>query len=72
MKKHSNRLLAFLLVIGMLFCMTACGGGDTADDTSSGSSTENNASGSNGEETVSSKDTLVLVSPTTDTGNYSP
>ncbi len=67
MKHVFKRIIAMLLAISMLATMAACGGETSADTSSSSGSAEN--SGTEGE-VVSSKDTLIMVSPYSDPGTY--
>lgn len=77
MKRNLKRLLSFALAISLLFCLAACGGGENSSNTGSSntgaSSSDNSGTSSSTQdsgEKISSKDTLTMVSPYTDTGNY--
>lgn len=79
MKSTMKKFLAMLLVLSMLACMAACGGESSSDNSTStansGTSDTGETSqdtGNAGEVKMSDKDSLTIVSPTTDTGAYSP
>lgn len=83
MRNTVKRLLSFMLVFSMLFCLAACGGetGGSIDESGKTEDTgEASASSSLGEskkepddgEKISGRDSMTIVSAFTDTGTYNP